>query len=294
MSDYVQQNSVLCNFESASPWLVLSPIEQSIKHKIETIGKPLKNWNGIKIYYGIKTGCIEAFIISTEVRDNILKNCKDDDERTRTAELIRPILQGRNIGRYRYNWPNTWLIATFPSKKYDIEDYPSIKAYFLSFGKERLLQEGKTYQVNGEVVKSRKKTNNKWYETQDSIKYWEDFSKPKIFWSDISESVSFVYLDEIMYITNTCYMIANPPRYMIHILNSKLIDWYLRLHAAALGNKAFRCFKIYIENLPLIKVSSEESDRILVLVREKKYAELDNYICALYGLDREEMEIIGL
>ena len=69
----MQQNSVLCNFESASPWLVLSPIEQSIKHKIETIGKPLKNWNGIKIYYGIKTGCIEAFIISTEVRDNILK-----------------------------------------------------------------------------------------------------------------------------------------------------------------------------------------------------------------------------
>nr|WP_238614426.1 hypothetical protein [Alistipes onderdonkii] len=49
----------------------------------------LKDWN-IQINYGIKTGFNDAFIISTEKRDEILANCQTEDERVRTAELIRP------------------------------------------------------------------------------------------------------------------------------------------------------------------------------------------------------------
>ena len=146
MSDFVQQQNSVCDFGSSDSWVVLSPIEQSIKQKIETVGTPLKDWD-INIYRGVLTGCNEAFIINTEKRDEILANCQTDDERTRTAELIRPILRGRDIKRYGYEWAELWLIATFPSRHYSIDEYPAVKQYLLSFGIERLEQTGKTHIV---------------------------------------------------------------------------------------------------------------------------------------------------
>ena len=99
MSVFVQQNRVVCDFNSSNSWIILSPIEQSIKRKIEAVGTPLKDWD-INIYRGVLTGCNDAFIISTEKRNEILDNCRTEDERIRTAELIRPILRGRDIRRY--------------------------------------------------------------------------------------------------------------------------------------------------------------------------------------------------
>ena len=139
------------------------------------MGTPLKDWD-VQINYGIKTGYNDAFIISTEKREEILANCQSEDERKRTAELIRPILRGRDIKRYGYNWAGLYLIATFPSRHYDIEQYPAVKNYLLSFGIERLEQTGKEHNMNGKKIKARKKTNNKWFETQDSISYWDTIS----------------------------------------------------------------------------------------------------------------------
>ena len=172
----MQQSGSVCEFSNSDSWVILSPIEQSIKRKIEAAGTPLKDWD-INIYRGVLTGYNEAFIISTEKRDEILANCQSEDERARTAELIRPILRGRDIKRYGYNWAGLYLIATFPSCHYDIEKYPAVKKYLLGFGIERLEQTGKSHIVNGEKIKARKKTNNKWFETQDSISYWDIFLK---------------------------------------------------------------------------------------------------------------------
>ena len=97
LSDFVQQNGSECDFSSADSWVILSPIEQSIKRKMETVGTPLKDWN-INIYRGVLTGYNEAFIITTEKRDEILANCQSEDERTRTAELIRPISYSYLLG----------------------------------------------------------------------------------------------------------------------------------------------------------------------------------------------------
>ena len=140
----------------------------------------MKDWD-INIYRGVLTGFNDAFIISGEKRQEILNNCTSEDERKRTDELIRPILRGRDIKRYSYEYADLYLIATFPSKHYDIEEYPAVKEYLLSFGMERLEQTGKKY--NG--FTARKKTNNKWFETQDSISYWDEFNKPKILYPDI-------------------------------------------------------------------------------------------------------------
>ena len=133
LSVFVQQSGSECEFSNSDSWVILSPIEQSIKRKIESVGTPLKDWD-INIYRGVLTGYNEAFIISTEKRDEILANCQSEDERARTAELIRPILRGRDIKRYGYNWANLWLINTHNGirgklERVHIEDYPAIKAH---------------------------------------------------------------------------------------------------------------------------------------------------------------------
>ena len=174
MSDFMKQEHTVCDFFNSDSWVILSPIEQSIKRKIEAVGTPLKDWD-INIYRGVLTGYNDAFIISTNKREEILANCQTEDELQRTAELIRPILRGRDIKRYEYEWADLWIIATFPSRHYDIENYPAVKNYLFSIGIERLEQTGETYIVNGKKIKARKKTCNEWFETQDSISYWEDF-----------------------------------------------------------------------------------------------------------------------
>ena len=88
MSDFVRQNAAVVDFNTSDSWVILSPIELSIKKKIEAVGVPLKDWD-INIYRGVLTGYNEAFIISTEKRDEILSNCQSEEERQRTEELIR-------------------------------------------------------------------------------------------------------------------------------------------------------------------------------------------------------------
>lgn len=181
----MQTHSVDSAYCTSDSWTILSSIEQTIKQKVEAIGTPLKDWD-ICINYGIKTGFNDAFIISSETRDDILSKCQDDEERNRTAEIIRPILRGRDIKRYGYQYADLYIIATLPSRHYDIDDYPAIKDFLLTFGIERLEQTGLEYIIEGEKVKARKKTSNKWYETQDSISYWDEFSKPKIIYPNMT------------------------------------------------------------------------------------------------------------
>ena len=231
LSDFVQQNSSQSNFDTSESWVILTPIEQSIKRKIETVGTPLKDWD-IQINYGIKTGFNDAFIISSEKREEILSSCSNDEERTRTAELIRPILRGRDIKRYGYDWAGLYLIATFPSRHYDIEEYPAVKEYLMTFGIERLEQTGKSYLVNGQKIKARKKTNNKWFETQDSIGYWDDFNKPKAMWKIIGSNICFSFDSNAMLCNNAVNIITGDADRLLQfvgMMNSKLFEWYLKI-----------------------------------------------------------------
>ena len=138
MTNYIRRHGSSISFPTnGQSWVILSDIENRIKEKIEKIGKPLKDWE-INIYRGILTGCNEAFIIDKQKRDELIKkDCK-------SAELIRPILRGRDIKRYGYEFAEQYIIATFPSKKYDIDKYPAIRDYLLEYGKKRLEQSGKS------------------------------------------------------------------------------------------------------------------------------------------------------
>ena len=300
MSDYVQQQSVECRFDSSDSWVILSSIEQSIKRKIESIGTPLKDWD-IQINYGIKTGFNDAFIISTEKRNEILDNCSSEEERTKTAELIRPILRGRDIKRYGYNWADLWLIATFPSCHYDIEEYPAVKAHLLSFGKERLEQTGKKYIINGKEIKARKKTNNKWFETQDSISYWDDFLQPKIMYPNMTKYLPFYYDEKKFYQNDKSFMITGKSvAYLTAFLNSSLFKYcYLNNFPELLGGTR-ELRKIFFDKIPVMEVneSINKQMKIMLLDIQKEYTKskaiaIYTMIFDLYKLNKEERELIG-
>ena len=280
MSVFVRQNAIAMEY-TKDAWAILNPIEQSIKAKIEKYGTPLKDWD-ITINYGIKTGCNEAFIISGEKRKELIA------EDPKSDEIIRPILRGRDIKRYGYEFADLWLIATFPSKHFDIDDYPAVKKWLQSFGK-KLEQTGEEYiDSNGIKQKCRKKTNNKWFETQDSIAYWNDFSKQKIVWSDIATEPTFALIDAGIYFSNTCYMLCNAPKYILQILNSPLMGWYFRKISTDLGNGQ-RYFKQFVELLPIIKLKDDID--INLLQKETKYSQY-RYICSLYQLTEAETNYI--
>ena len=296
LSDYVETHTVNASFASSDSWAILSEIEKSIKAKIEAAGTPLKDWD-IQINYGIKTGCNEAFIIDSIKRDEILNNCTTEEERLRTAELIRPILRGRDIKRYSYEFAEQYIIATFPSKQYNIDDYQSLKSYLLGYGIEKLEQTGKKYFINGEIVKARKKTNNKWFETQDSISYWDEFSKPKIVWGNLNTSGNFAIAPEGMFINAPACMLIPGNNYLLAVLNSKIADYYIRTLGVVRNGGFFEYKPMFIEQIPIPKITEEQEAQIDTILSSslsmvEKDAKIEKIIDAIYGLSEEEITFL--
>ena len=217
LSDFVQQQYSVCEFTSSDSWVILSPIEQSIKNKIEAVGTPLKDWD-INIYRGVLTGYNDAFIITTEKRNEILANCFSDDERSRTAELIRPILRGRDIKRYGYVDNGLYLINThngikgkFPRIK--IEDYPAIKAHLDQFW---------------DKIEKRADQGDTPYNLRNCA-YLEDFSRPKIVWKRIGSILRFSYDDKgTLGLDSTCFATGKHIPYLCCLLNSQMGNYLLK------------------------------------------------------------------
>ena len=217
LSVFVQQQGAPCAFSGSESWVVLSPIEQSIKRKIETVGKPLKEWD-IQINYGIKTGFNDAFIISSQKRDEILSNCKSEEERKRTDELIRPILRGRDIKRYGYNWADLWLINTHNGVKgriprIDIADYPAVKEHLDHYWRQ---------------IKDRADQGDTPYNLRNCA-YLEDFSKPKILWKRIGSILRFSYVEnEVLGLDSTCIATGGHIPFLCCVLNSAMGHYLLK------------------------------------------------------------------
>ena len=257
--------------------MILSEIEQRIKAKIEAIGTPLKEWN-ISINYGIKTGFNDAFIINGEKRTELIA------QDPKSAEIIRPILRGRDIKRYGYEFADLYIITTFPSLKIDIELYPAVKQHLLSFGYDRLKQTGEKG--------ARKKTNNKWFETQDSIGYWEDFYKQKIVWASVGETY-YSLIPEGTFLLDTNYFFSTEDSWFLGFLNSKLITYWINSEDTPIGNGgAYRHYKYNLEKLPIIEIDDLIKISIMKLVKSKEYNKIDQLLYKLYNLSEEEIIFI--
>jgi hypothetical protein len=210
-----------------------------------------------------------------------------------------PILRGRDIKRYAYEWANLYIIATFPSLRLDIEKYPTVKKHLLSFGVERLEQTGKTHLVSGKKIIARKKTGNKWFETQDQIGYWDDFSKPKIVWGEISDKANFALdFNDKYYINNKCYlMIGENLAFLTCFLNSYLSEYLFSKIATTTGVGTLQWSKFTIEQLLVPRIPARlEKEWEILLVRlqnsEITAADINHHIYALCKLSAEEIAFI--
>ncbi|EAH8817373.1 class I SAM-dependent DNA methyltransferase, partial [Campylobacter jejuni] len=287
----------------------------ALKTKIEKLGTPLKDWHGLNINYGIKTGLNEAFIITTEKKDEILANCKDEDEKERTAKLIRKMLRGRDIKRYSYEWAGLWVIfipwhfpnvekpKTMLENEQDLkEQYPSLYKHLLSH-KERLSKRNK--EETG--------IRYEWYCLQRwGANYYQEFEKEKLGWQRITQEPSFILEKEYILLDSMAFMVANSKnelKYLLGFLNSNLIFYYFKNIGHLYSDKGFLLSNQYVEKFPIPKINSKNqkladelinlADDILKAKEQDKNAniqELENKINSivykLYNLTEEEIKII--
>ena len=289
MSDFVQQQNSICDFNSSDSWVILSPIEQSIKRKIEAVGTPLKYWD-IQINYGIKTGFNDAFIISTEKRNEILANCKDADERQRTVELIRPILRGRDIKRYGYVDNGLYLINTHNGirgriPRIKIEDYPAVKAHLDQYW---------------DRIATRADKGDTPYNLRNCA-YLEDFLKPKIIYPNMTKYMPFVF-DNRMYLTNQkCFIITGKyVAYLTAFFNSSLFKYCFRDSFPELQGGTRELSKIFFDKIPVYEVSDAQNLQFQDAVEDiqneynkLKAQRIDSMLFDLYALTAEERKAIG-
>jgi len=278
---------------SLDSYIIAKDDQFRIRKKIEEVGVPLKEWN-ISINYGIKTGLNDAFIIDDKKKTELI--AKDP----KSAEIIKPILRGRDIKRYRADFADLWMIATFPALQIKIDSYPAIRDYLKSFGKQ-LEQTGKPG--------CRKKTSNKWFEVQDTIAYHSEFKKEKIVYAEIVYDSAFYYDTKGYYPEATSFLITGERlKYLTALLNSKLLTYAFRTFYAGgdLRGNTFRYKKVFLENLPIPKIdpAAQQPFEILVdqiLVAKKKdpnadtsalEKQIDEMVYALYGLTPEEIAIV--
>ncbi len=306
---------MLQNALQTESFIFANPKLLDLRDKIEQNGTPLKDW-GIQINYGIKTGSNEAFIIPTEKRDAILKNCDDVQkdgmgmsERERTIELIKPILRGRDIKRYRYEWAGEWLINThngytsFSHKipPIDIEQYPAIKAHLDS---------------HWDKISKRDDQGNTPYHLRNCA-YIEDFEKEKIVYGEIVQEPRF-YLDNgecelgVFYAEATSFILTGEHlHYLLGMLHSQLVTFAFKTFYAGggLGESGYRYKKAFIERLPIPQITPKNQElahKIIALVdkilqtKEKDpktdtqelEKEIDALVYQLYHLTDEEIKTI--
>ena len=227
-------------------------------------------------------------------------------EDPKSAELIRPILRGKDIKRYGYDFANIYLICTFPSKHYDIENYPAIKNYLLSFDKRRLAQTGEKNIDGIKGFNARKKTGNQWFETQDQINYSDDFNKQKLMYSEIVYEPHF-YLDEVgaFYPEATTFIMSGKDlKVLLFYLNSNITFSIFKSFYAGggLGDKGIRYKKSFLNNLRLPVITDEIRDyfeNIYNMVQPNGFHipkelqnNIDRFIANLYDLSKDETDYL--
>jgi type I restriction-modification system DNA methylase subunit len=315
LNEFLEQKSVVLNKLGKDAWFIGSAAEQKLKEKIERIGKPLKEWD-VNIYRGVLTGLNEAFIITTEKRNEILANCQSEEERKRTEEIIKPILRGRDIKRYYYEWAGLWVIfipwhfplheditiqgASEKSEKEFQEHYPAVYQHLLQF-KEPLSKRNK--EETG--------IRYEWYALQRcAATYYPEFEKEKVVWQRITQEPTFCLVKpDVFVLDSMAFFTGNNLKYIMAILNSKLIYKHVEMIVHQYGTTGFRLSNQYVEVMPIPPITSSNEpivrqiealvDNILATKNQNPQAntgslekQIDELVYKLYGLTEEEVRIV--
>ena len=290
MSDYFRQYaSVSKGIVAGKSWAILSGIEDGLKEKIELLGTPLKQWN-IQINYGIKTGYNEAFILSAKTKDELITKSP------KNAEIIRPIILGKNIKRYQCINGDTWLINSHNGiKTQNIQpvnlesEYPTVLDHLRNFLPK---------------IKERADQGNQWYNLRNCA-YLNEFDKPKIVWSNLATSNQFSFISDPMILCAPSNFISTDNLYLLGVLNSKLADYYIKQLGVTRNGGYFEYKPMFVEQLPIPKVSEDKQTEISQLVSQilklkenngdttNLETQIDNIVFDIYQLTPEEVAIIN-
>ncbi len=257
LAEYVNANGYTLTSLSHNAWVVGEKDIYDIKDFIEQQGIPLNKWD-VVINYGVKTGFNEAFIIPEDIKAKLI------EDEPKSIEILKPVLRGKDISAWYPDYGNYWLISTFPSLDIDIEKYQAVKNYLLSVGKERLEQDGK----------GRKKTGNKWFETQDQISYWANFEHPKIIYPNMTKYLPFVYDEKDHYYSNDKSFILSGKsiKYLTCFFNSKLFKYTFSDNFPELQGGTRELRKVFFDKIPVRQINDTE---------EIPYSKLVDYLVAL-------------
>jgi len=244
----------------------IQPYEDFVKlEKMLANSKKLKELP-VSINYGIKTGFNKAFFIDDETREKIIS------EDPKSAEIIKPMVRGRDIAPFEITGFE-YLITTFPSLELNIENYPSVKNHFLSYGYDRLKQTGEKG--------SRKKTTGKWFETQDRINYFEEYAKPKILYPNMTSVFPFTYDENGFFGNDKSFILTAQDEsvslpFLTAVFNSSLAKLWIWYNCPELQGGTREIRKVYFEHFPVPKATDEQTETLakLALNRTKLTADL--------------------
>jgi len=285
-------------------WLLKDEAEINLIRKLNENHTPLDEYVSKKIYYGIKTGYNKAFVIGNDTRKALI------EADTKNKEIIKPFLVGKDIKRYRPPKSDTYVI--FTRRGIDINKYPEIKSYLFAF-KENLTP--KPAKWKGGKWPGRKPGKYEWYEIQDTVDYYKEFEKTKILWPGISKEVAAFTLDNNKYYGNdNNQLIITDDKFLLGVLNSKVTKFFLTNTCDKVQGGFYRLKIIYVKQIPIPKTRSPEVERLVAsmlklneqlqstkletqrqqIQRAVDHADkkIDNLVYELYGLSKEEVEII--
>jgi len=289
IQDYTEKNKVILENLTSDPWFIGNKAEINLKKKIEEKGIPLKNWD-VNIYRGVLTGCNEAFIIDEKKRAELIT--KDP----KSEEIIKPILRGRDIKRYGYNWPGLWLIDSHNGyvdeignriPPINIENYPIIKEHLNRFW----------YKIEKRQDKGVTPYNLR------NCAYYTEFEKEKVVW---------FYDNEKFYTEATGFLMAGKNvKYICGLLNSKPVTYFFKNWYAGggLGEEGYRYKKAFLEKLPIPPFTTYNKgivesierlvEKILFVKKQNPKADtreyerqIDQLVYQLYELTEEEIKIV--
>ena len=244
-------------------WALVNEKTQDLLDKLRNTGIPLGEYVNGQIYYGIKTGLNEAFVIDAKTRDMLIA------EDPKSEELIKPFLLGRDIKRYRRPHSERHLI--FTRRGISIDQYPAIKKYLGQY-KERLTPRPANWK--GDKWPGRKPGSYQWYEIQDAIDYYNEFEKPKIIVPAIVKDASYFLDNDKFYSNDKTSIIRTDDLYLLGLLNSRALDFALHSIASTKQGGYFEYKPMYIQQLPIRTIDFSDPtdktrhDRMVELVEQ--------------------------
>ena len=263
-------------------WILEDPALIRLFERLMNHGTPLGEFVQGRIYYGVKTGLNEAFVIDQTKRDELL------EEDPRSAEIIKPWLRGQDIKRWRADSPSRYVI--FTSRGTDIELYPAIENHLEWFRGD--LEERATAHLHP------------WHELQQPQEgIYHEFAHPKFVWPDIARGVRFAYDRSGSYLGNTAYAMPADRMWLLPIMNSELVEFVLCHAANTLRGGYLRLIYEYVTRVPIVTPEGNVQAELEALTNEILYVdteirareierEIGTIIFRLYGLSASEHKLV--